>query len=122
RFPSGPPERPRRVWECWSTQDDIDGLQSWLRLFGPGYLGLLVFTYCLGPAVELPDGTIDLFTFRGRRYLFRGIEVMEYREHMRTRSPKWATVDLASAVFRQLVQPLHHYLGASSSASREHPF
>src|SRR6202035_2748406 len=38
RFPSGPPERPRRVWECWSTQDDIDGLLRWTTLFGPGYV------------------------------------------------------------------------------------
>jgi hypothetical protein len=122
RFPSGPPERPRRVWECWSTQDDIEGLQSWLGLFGPGYLGLLVFTYHLGPAIELPEDTIDLFTFRGRRYLFRAIEVMDYRQQMRTRSPKWGTVDLSSAVFRRLVQPLHHFLGGPSPVPEEDLF
>jgi hypothetical protein len=109
RFPGGPPERPRRVWECWSTQEDIDGLQRWPALFGPGYQGLLVFTYQLSPAVELPDDTEDLWIWRGRRYLFRAVEVGDYRRHMRVRSPKWGTVGLPRAVFRKLVRPLHHF-------------
>ena len=46
RFPGGPPSRPRRVWECWSFRDDIDGLERWADLAGPDYRGLLVFAYC----------------------------------------------------------------------------
>ena len=34
RFPMGPEHKPRRVWECWSTREDVDGLESWVRLFG----------------------------------------------------------------------------------------
>jgi len=49
RFPTGSPGRERRVWECWSTQDDVDGLERWTELFGPGYVALLVFTYELSP-------------------------------------------------------------------------
>src|SRR3712207_6638542 len=44
-FPGGPDDKPRYVWESWSTQEDIDGLTSWGRLFGPGYLPLFVFVY-----------------------------------------------------------------------------
>src|ERR1043166_668520 len=55
RFPTGSPPRQRRVWECWSTQDDVDGLERWTELFGPGYQGLLVFAYQLLPAVALPE-------------------------------------------------------------------
>ena len=54
RFPGGPPGRERRIWECWSTRDDIDGLGRWLDLFGEDYLGLLVFMYQLGPTVAIP--------------------------------------------------------------------
>ena len=32
RFPGGKPEKPRRVWECWSTRDDVDGLERWAAL------------------------------------------------------------------------------------------
>jgi hypothetical protein len=122
RFPSGSPDRPRRVWECWSTYEDIDGLQSWLGLFGAGYTGLLVFTYQLMPGIELPADTLDLFTFRGRRYLYRAIEVHDYQAHMRLRSPKWGTVDLSRIDFRRLVQPLYHFLGGPAALPQEPVF
>lgn len=119
RFPSGRPDRPRRVWESWSTHDDIEGLQSWLGLFGAGYVGLLVFTYQLMPGIEVPEDTLDLFTFRGRRYLYRAVEVNDYQLHMRVRSPKWGTVGLARADFRRLVQPLHHFLKGPALLAEE---
>jgi hypothetical protein len=109
RFPAGPKEKPRRVWECWSTRDDIDGLVRWADLWGPPYQGLLVFAYHVLPSVELPDDTEDLWTWRGRRYLLRALPVEDYRQHMRVRSPRWGTVTLPHAVFRSLVRPLHHF-------------
>ena len=87
RFPMGPPERPRRVWECWSTRDDVDGLERWARLSGPDYLGLLVFVYHVLPGVALPDDVEDLWTWRGRRYLMRAVPSADYRRFMRVRSP-----------------------------------
>src|SRR5437899_1501639 len=87
RFPGGKPGRLRRVWECWSTQEDVDGLERWAELFGADYQGLLVFSYHLLPEVELPDDVDDLWTWRGRRYLLRAVPVAEYRRHMRIRSP-----------------------------------
>ncbi len=110
RFPGGSPSKPRRVWECWSTRDDIDGLQRWVDLWGPGYRGLLVFSYHILPSVELPADTEDLWTWRGKRYLLRAVEVNEYRAQMRVRSPKWGTVSLPGAAYRELVQPLSRFL------------
>jgi hypothetical protein len=106
RFPAGPASRPRRVWECWSTRDDIDGLQRWAEVSGEDYRGLLVFAYHLQPSVSLSASTPDLWTWRGRRYLFRAVEVEEYQEHMVQRSPRWQTVTLPRDVFRTLVRPL----------------
>jgi hypothetical protein len=110
RFPSGTPERPRRVWECWSTRDDVDGLRRWAGLFGPGFLGVLVFAYELAETVEVAADTADLWTFRNRRYLFRAVAVNDYRAQMRIRSPRWGTVSLPGAVFRDLVRPLQCFL------------
>ena len=110
RFPGGPPSRPRRVWECWSLRDDVDGLERWADLAGPDYRGLLVFAYWLHPSIELADDTPDLFAFRGRRYLFRAIDVGDYREHMRVRSPSWQTVTLPREAFRALVRPMRDFL------------
>jgi hypothetical protein len=109
RFPAGPPKRPRRVWECWSFRDDIDGLQRWSSLAGPSFRGLLVFAYHLHHSVEMSLDTPDLHVCRGRRYLFRAVDVDDYRQHMRTRSPRWDTVTLPRAIFRRLVRPLRDF-------------
>jgi hypothetical protein len=109
RFPGGKPGKLRRVWECWSTLEDIEGLERWNTVFGAGYQALLVFTYRLGADVDLPPDTEDLWTWRDQRYLFRAITVADYRREMRTRSPKWGTVTLPRAAFRRLVRPLCHF-------------
>jgi hypothetical protein len=119
RFPSGT-KHPRRVWECWSTQEDIDGLERWAKLFGPGYCGLLVFAYQVLPEIELPDDVDDLWTWRGRRYLLRAVLASDYRRHMHVRSPRWGTVHLPVACYRELVRPVHDY--THGPATEECPF
>jgi hypothetical protein len=122
RFPSGGTGRPRRVWECWCTRDDIGGLEQWAELFGPGYRGLLVFAYQLLADVPLPEGAADLWTWRGRRYLFLAIAADDYRAQMRVRSPKWQTVWLSTGVYRDLVRPFHHFTHGAPPVVQECPF
>lgn len=109
RFPAGSSQRPRPVWECWSTLEDVRGLERWAELFGPGYQSLLVFAYELMPIVCVPEATPDLWHWRGRRYLYRAVLVEAYARHMRIRSPRWGTVTLPGAVFRDLVQPFRAF-------------
>ena len=114
RFPGGTADRPRLVWECWAERADIDGLQRWEERLGAGSIGLLVFAYQILPPVELPENVPDLFEWRGRRYLLRALPVDLYRRHMRVRSPKWDTVDMSVAIFRQLVRPFRAFTGAAA--------
>jgi hypothetical protein len=109
RFPGGRPKNPRRVWECWSFREDVDGLGRWAEMAGADYRGLLVFAYQLHPTVELSAATPDLFLCRGRRYLFRAVAVEDYREHMRWRSSSWDTVTLPKAAYRSLVRPFSEF-------------
>src|SRR5882724_5773593 len=53
RFPGGRPDKPRWVWESWSFREDVEGLQRWADMAGPGFRALLVFNYLLHPCVEL---------------------------------------------------------------------
>jgi hypothetical protein len=122
RFPGSVAGKPRRVWETWSTEDDIDGLERWAELFGPGYRGLLVFTYQILPSVAVDEDTDDLWTWRGRRYLLRAVPVSDYRRHMRVRSPRWGTVWLPGSVFRELVRPFHHFTHGPLPVAEECPF
>lgn len=112
RFPGGPAGRPRKVWEHWSTRDDVDGLARWAGRLGPGFRGVLAFVYQVLPTVVLPDDTPDLFEYAGRSYLARGVSVADYAEHMRPRSPRWGTVDLPTDTFRLLVRPFTSFLEA----------
>src|SRR5262249_58974400 len=77
RYPSGPPEKQRRVWECWSTLDDVSGLEQWTQIFGEGYRGLLVFSHHILPDEPLGEDTTDLWNWRGCRYLIRAIDIRD---------------------------------------------
>jgi hypothetical protein len=122
RYPAGPPERPRRIWECWSTQEDISGLARWQGLFGAGYRGVLVFAYHILPDAPLPSDADDLWTWRGRRYLLRALTVDDYRPHMRVRSTRWGTVSLPVRVFRELARPFHEFTQGVTGLPSECPF
>lgn len=115
RYPGGTSERPRRVWESWSTREDIVGLQRWNKLFGPRYIALLVFMYHLqDPCPPLRDEE-DLWTWRDRRYVLRAVPVADYVPCMRTRSPRWGTVCLPTADMARLARPFYHFLGTQRS-------
>jgi hypothetical protein len=116
RYPGGPKDKPRHVWESWSTRDDIDGLERWTERCGPGYVPLLVFVYRLGDSVRLPPGTADLWQWRGRSWLLRAVEVPRYRQFMKPRSPKWVSVDLSAGAFRAIVLPFQEFAFAGLPA------
>ncbi|MCI0380271.1 MAG: HYExAFE family protein [Gemmataceae bacterium] len=109
QFPGGPEGKERYVWENWSTLEDIDGMESWTKLFGPGSLGLFVFLYRIRPSVSLAEDALDLFLWCGERYLLRAVTVQAYRRHMKLRSPKWGTVHLPSNVYRELARPFRFF-------------
>ena len=94
-----------RRWENWATQDDLDSLAQWETAFGPAYRGLLVFAYDLSPNRRDAEVTA-VFPFRGRDYAFFGVWATDYRQAMRTRSPRWDTVWLPAQPFRDLRFPL----------------
>jgi hypothetical protein len=110
RFPGGAKERPRKVWQNWTTHADLDGLQCWAEQFGSGFQPVLAFVYRIEKPYCLPDNTPDLYPFRGETYLMRGVPCQAYRDHMRCRSPRWGTVHLGSADFRQIIRPFREFL------------
>jgi hypothetical protein len=119
RYPGGRTPRPRYTWECWTPREDVEGLERWAELSGPGYRGLFVFMYHILPPVTLPDNTPDVWEWRGRRYLLRAVPSADYRLVMRARSPSWRTVTLPQSVFRSLARPLSQFTRA---VAEECPF
>lgn len=110
KFPGGKPEKPKRTWECWATQGDVDDAQLWASKFGPNYRALFVFSYHL-VSDDMPLMEHDtLWNWQDKRYLLRAIPVDVYAQAMKVRSPKWGTVYLHSQDFHRLVRPLHDVL------------
>lgn len=101
--------RPRfrtvRRLENWATQDDIDSLLSWERLFGAGFSAALVFVYW---CQEQPPAPLfeDIFEFRERWYAIRVVLAAQYALAMKPRSPRWRTVHIPAAEFNRLSRPL----------------
>jgi hypothetical protein len=97
----------RRSFQTWTTQEDIDDLSQWENVFGDGFRGLIVFNYWIDPPIAPEPG---MFAFRDRWYWAFGVELGEYRNHMRRRSEKWKTVCLRADDFRQLARPVEEWL------------
>ena len=97
----------RTGFETWSTERDVTDLTQWAQVFGDGFKAVLIFAYWVDPPL-VPDPAT--FEFRDRWYLLMGVDLDEYRNHMRRRSPKWATVALPADAFRQLARPIDGWL------------
>lgn len=110
RYPGGPPEHPRRVWENWTTRSDVLHSQQWAKRFGEDFQALFVFMYQLTQAEIMPGEDDTYWAWHGNSYLLRALPVAVYAQHMRRRSPKWDTVCLPQARFLELAHPLHVYV------------
>jgi hypothetical protein len=97
----------RRVFESWTSERDVTDLMQWEQVFGQGFKAILTFIYWIDPPLTPQAG---MFEHRERWYWLMGIDLAEYRDHMRRRSPKWETVCLSAEDFRQLARPLESWL------------
>lgn len=99
--------------ESWVTLDDIDSLRAWERLFGGGFCAAFVFVYW---CVERPPGELfqEIIEHQGRWYAVRGILLADYMRAMKSRSPRWRTVDLRAQDFDRLSRPFSARFGPST--------
>lgn len=94
-----------RSFQNWVTQDDIDDLQAWSNLFGPGFEPALMFLFWC--ADQPPDALfLDVFSLSGRWYAVQMVTLADYKKHMRPRSSSWNTVSVPAKDFQQIAQSL----------------
>lgn len=95
---------PRSRLESWVTQDDIDSLTQWERLFGASFQAAFLFVYWCDE--QPPDALFqEIFEFRARWYALRAVTLREYVTVMKPRSARWRTVDVPTAHFERVSQP-----------------
>lgn len=98
--------------ESWVTQDDIDALGRWERLFGEGFRAAFVFIYWCQD--QPPDALFqEIFEHQGRWYAVRSVLLGAYRAEMVPRSRRWGTVHVPTAAYERIHSPL------TASPSRE---
>lgn len=94
-------------FETWATEQDVEDMAQWEQVFGEGFNAIFAFVYWIEcPMVTEPG----MFEFKERWYLSMGINLAEYRDHMKRRSEKWKTVCLSSDSFRSLARPIDAWL------------
>lgn len=94
-------------FETWATEHDVNDLMEWEQVFGQGFKAVLMFVYWVDPPLDANSGA---FQHRDKWYSVMGIDLSEYRAHMRRRSAKWETVCLPMRDFRSLARPLESWL------------
>jgi hypothetical protein len=100
-----PPKPPATRLECWVTEDDIESLTAWERLFGDGFHAAFVFVYWCDQQPPAPLFE-ELFEHRARWYAIRTILLQDYARAMKPRSPRWRTVHMPAAEFDRACRPL----------------
>ena len=96
-------------FECWVTREDIEGLTSWQKNFGPDYIAVFVFAY----RIENVDVDFDgraVYDFDRNKYMFFAAKLDDYRKYMKRRSPKWQTLTLPAEKFRKCARQLQEIL------------
>ena len=78
---------------------DVQDLMEWERVFGEGFKAVITFCYWIDQPLTPEPG---MFEHRDRWYLMMGVNLDEYRNHMRRRSEKWETVALPAEDFGNL--------------------
>jgi hypothetical protein len=97
----------RSSFETWTTEQDVTDLMQWEQVFGEGYKAVLTFIYWIDTPLTPETG---MYQYKGRWYWMMGIDLTEYRNHMRRRSVKWETVSLPAEDFRSLARPIDSWL------------
>lgn len=96
-----------RSVQTWTTRQDVEDLAQWEQVFGEGFQAVFMFVYWIDAPLIAEAG---MFEHEARWYVMMGVELQEYRQHMRQRSAKWQTVALGIADFRALARPINDWL------------
>lgn len=101
--------RSSKSLENWVTQNDVDSLVQWEKIFGSGFEGAFAFLYWC--EVQPPDALfLEVFESGERWYALLAISLADYRKHLKSRSQRWDTVNIPAAQFAKLSRPLMEML------------
>ncbi|MCD4822990.1 MAG: HYExAFE family protein [Phycisphaerae bacterium] len=112
KFPDsipGPKRGTGKAWENWITRGDLEGLTEWEKVFGEGFMAVLIFAYWLqGPPQRAPFE--DVHVFRKNYYAFAAIPLTDYMTFAKPRSRKWQTMAMPAKEFARQAKDILEFL------------
>lgn len=101
----------------WVTEEDIESLDAWARLFGAAFVPAFVFC---GWCDACPAGALfeEIFEHEGRWYALRAATLADYRAEMRPRSARWRTVCVPARRFEAISAPFGSLARGPSAPAR----
>ncbi len=109
KFPAPGKRTSVRAWENWVTREDVESMRQWEGVFGPDFMGMLVFAYWLqGPPEQTPFE--DIHAHGGNFYAFVGIPSATYADLAKPRSARWQTITMPTKQFSQQASDIACYL------------
>jgi hypothetical protein len=98
-----------RSLQNWVTEEDVESMLEWEKVFGHGFLGAFAFLYdCQTPP---PDALFqENFEHGDHWYSLMAVRLDDYRKHMKPRSAKWKTVSIPAKDFARITVPLKQLL------------
>jgi hypothetical protein len=108
----------KKNFQSWVTMDDVRGLVSWQEIFACDQnshcRAAFVFVYKF-EQVDVEDDGQDVYRYGDNNYLIYAVELTEYQDRMKVRSPKWQTVCLSAKDFRCVATPAAEFFGCGVS-------
>ncbi len=103
-------------FESWVTQDDVDSMRHWQRLFGSDFQAVFIFAYCLRQ--QPPDALFEeLFAYGEKWYALREVTLKDYETAMVKRSDKWQTVHVPTGDFARISRPFSVKTAANADSA-----
>ena len=96
-------------FECWVTDEDVDGLGKWQKILGDSHRAVFIFAYKI-ENIDVDFDGMDVLDFDDSRYIFFCVKLEDYRRFMKRRSPKWRTVTLPAEKFRESAVHISEFL------------
>ncbi|GAI27473.1 unnamed protein product, partial [marine sediment metagenome] len=108
-FPYKYKNRTPNYWENWITNDDIEGLQLWQKIFGKNFKSIIVFPYLIKYRQD-SDKFRNIYKFKNHLYGIVAIGLDIYLKNSKPRSKKWNAISVSRGKFKNLARPLSKFI------------
>lgn len=103
-----------RGMESWVSLEDIKGMLNWRQVIAASTASgiasaVFIFAYKF-ENVDVENDGCEIYDFDGDRYIFYGVDLSDFTDNMKLRSPRWQTVNLPAKIFRQKAFAVRHLL------------